>query len=68
MKHGPASRLTAAEIEEIVTKPSLNIIHRAHLQKDDFKKQEYMERCGGCSAMLRGMRPQPHSQSASSSN
>ena len=30
--------------------------------KTDFEKFGYTDRCGGCSAMLRGIYPQPHAQ------
>ena len=62
-KHGPATRLTAAEMEEIAARPDQHIAHKAHLKKEDFMKYGYTERCGGCSAMLRGMKAQPHSDS-----
>ena len=60
-KRGPGSRLTGAEVEEIATRPDPNIVHRAHLKREDFQKFGHTDRCGGCSAMLRGMKPQPHS-------
>ncbi len=55
-KHGPGTRLTAGEMEEIKTQVQPKIIHWAHLEKADFEKYGITDRCGGCSALLRRRR------------
>jgi hypothetical protein len=59
-KHGPGLRLTPGEMEEIKARENPMIVHKAHLKKADFEKFRYTDRCRGCSAMLRGLRAQPH--------
>ena len=59
-KHGPGTRLTEGEMEEIQANKAPKILHRAHLKKADFEKFGYTDRCGGCSAHLRGLHVQPH--------
>ena len=38
------------------------IVHRAHHRKADFEKRGFTDRCPGCTAILRGLHVQPHSQ------
>ena len=59
-KHGPGTRLTEGEMEEIKSQVPPKITHRAHLRKADFEKHGFTDRCGGCSAILRGLNIQPH--------
>ena len=61
-KQGPGTRLTEGEMEEIRARENPRIVHRAHLRKADFDKYGYTDRCGGCSAILRGLRAQPHAE------
>ena len=58
--HGPGTRLTEGEKEAIRAQEKPQIIHRAHLRKSDFEKYGFTDRCGGCSAILRGLNGQPH--------
>ena len=60
VKHGPGRRLTPGEVEEVQTKENLDIVHRAHLRRADFDRFGFTDRCAGCSAMIRGLKPQPH--------
>ena len=46
--HGPGTRLTEGEKEEIREQEKPNIVHRAHLRKKDFDKYGFTDRCGGC--------------------
>ena len=62
VKHGPGRRLTSSEVEEIQTKDKSNIVHRAHLRRADFERFGFTDRCPGCSAIIRGLKPQPHSE------
>jgi hypothetical protein len=62
IKHGPGTRLTAGEMEEIQARADPEITHRAHLTKNDFEKFGYTDNCRGCAAKLRGMKPQPHAE------
>jgi hypothetical protein len=62
VKQGPGRRLTPGEVEEIATKETLDIARRAHLRKTDFDKFGFTDRCPGCSAMIRGLRIQPHAE------
>ena len=61
-RHGPGRALTTEEKDEMRTqsKDVPRGIHRAHLRKVDFDKFGYTDRCGGCSAILRGLHIQPH--------
>ena len=56
-KHGPGTRLTEGEMEDIRSEVRLKISRRAYLRKADFEKHGYTDRCGGCSATLRGGEP-----------
>ncbi len=62
IKHGPCTRLTAGEMEDIQAREDPETVHRTHLTKADFDKFGYIDKCGGCSAKLRGMRPQPNAE------
>ena len=62
IKHGPGTRLTAGEMEGIQARVDPEITHRAHLSKSDFEKFGYTDKCRGCAAKLRGMKPQPHAE------
>ena len=66
VKHGPGRRLTTEEMQEIATNENPKIIHKAHLRKADFEKYGFTDRCPGCSAILRGLHVQPHSQACRS--
>ena len=37
------------------------LVHKAHLRRADFERHGYTDRCAGCSAILRGLHVQPHS-------
>ena len=50
------------EKEEIRSRGKPLIVHRAHLRKADFEKYGHKDRCAGCSAILRGLQPQPHGE------
>jgi hypothetical protein len=60
IKHGPGTRLTAGEMEEIQACEDPGIIHRTHLRKAGLQRLGYTDRRGRCSAMLRGMHARPH--------
>ena len=62
VKHGPGRELTEEEKKELRTgvADGPGIVHRAHLRKADFERFGYTDRCGGCSAILRGLHIQPH--------
>ena len=60
VKAGPGRQLTSEEKEDIKTSQAPKIVHRAHLRKDDFEMHGYTDRCPGCSAILRGLKTQPH--------
>ena len=62
VKQGPGRTLTEEEKREISTNEAPKILHRAHLRRTDFDKHGYTDRCPGCSAILRGLHLQPHSQ------
>ena len=62
VKHGPGRRLTPGEVEEVMTKENPDIVHRAHLRRADFDRYGFTDRCAGCSAMIRGLKPQPHAE------
>ena len=62
VKQGPGRRLTPGEVEEIATKETPKIVHRAHLRKADFETFGFTDRCAGCSAIIRGLRIQPHAE------
>jgi hypothetical protein len=62
VKNGPGRKLTKEETEEIAMNENPKIVHRAHLRKTDFEKHGFTDRCPGCSAILRGLHVQPHSQ------
>ena len=60
--HGPGRGLTRGEMEEMATQETPSIVHRAHLTKKDFDKFGFTDRCPGCSAIIRGLRVQPHAE------
>ena len=60
VKAGPGRVLSKEDIEDIKTSEAPRILHRAHLRRQDFDRRGCADRCGGCAAMLRGLRPQPH--------
>ena len=60
--HGPGRRLTPGEMEEMATQETPSIVHRAHLTKKNFDKFCFTDRCRGCSAIIRGLRVQPHAE------
>ena len=62
VKQGPGRTLTEEEKHDISTNEAPKIVHRAHLRRTDFDKHGYTDRCPGCSAILRGLHVQPHSQ------
>ena len=62
VKSGPGRKLTEQEKTEISMNEGPKIVHRAHLRRADFDKHGYTDRCPGCSALLRGLHVQPHSQ------
>jgi hypothetical protein len=62
VKSGPGRKLTEQERTEIAMNEGPRILHRAHLRRADFDKHGYTDRCPGCSALLRGLHAQPHSQ------
>ena len=64
VKAGPGRRLTPGEVDEVATrdKDGPRIVHRAHLKKADFEKHGFTDRCSGCSALIRGLRIQPHAE------
>ena len=61
VKHGPGRRLTEAEAVGIAAQEVQTLIHKAHLRRADFERHGYTDRCAGCSAILRGLHVQPHS-------
>ena len=54
--HGPGRRLTLGEMEEMATQETPS------LTKKDFDKFGFTDRCPGCSAIIRGLRVQPHAE------
>jgi hypothetical protein len=62
VKNGPGRKLTEEERTQITVNEGPRIVHRAHLRRADFDKHGYTDRCPGCSALLRGLHAQPHSQ------
>ena len=62
VKQGPGRTFAEEEKHEISTNEAPKIVHRAHLRRTDFDKHGYTDRCPGCSAILRGLHIQPHSQ------
>ncbi len=58
--HGPGTRLTEGEVKELRSKENPQIVHRAHLRRAAYDQFGFNDRCGGCSALLRGLRVQPH--------
>ncbi len=50
-KHGPGTRLTAGEMEEIKSQEQQKIVHQAHLKRAG--KYGFSDKRGGCSAMIR---------------
>ena len=62
VKAGPGRNLTEEEKMDIMSREVPRIVHRAHLRKTDFEKHGFTDRCPGCSAILRGLNTQPHSQ------
>lgn len=62
-RNGQGAAMTQEEVEEIRHQgASGQKPHTAHIVKKDFEKHGYTDRCAGCSAMLRKMDPQPHSE------
>ena len=59
---GPGRNLTVEEKMDIMSREAPRIVHRAQLRKTDFEKHGFIDRCPGCSAILRGLNTQPHSQ------
>ncbi len=53
-EHGPGTRLTAGEMEEIKSQEQQKIINKALLKRMDFEKCGFSDRCGGCSAIAWG--------------
>ena len=53
--------MTEDEKQDIEANDTDRIAHRAHLKKSDFERHGYIDRCPGCSAILRGLHVQPHS-------
>ena len=45
-------KLTEEEKQDIITDEAPRVIHRAHLQRADFDKHGYTDRCLRCSAIL----------------
>ena len=43
-------------------KEDMKIVRRAHLKKSDFERYGFTDRCPGCSALIRGLRIQPHAE------
>ncbi len=62
VKSGPGRKMNEQEVEDIRTSDAPKVVHRAHLRRGDFDKYGYTDRCAGCSAILRGLRLQPHSE------
>ena len=62
VKSGPGRKMTEQELVDIKTSDKPQIVHRAHLRRGDFDKHGYTDRCRGCSAILRGLHVQPHSE------
>ena len=60
VKQGPGRRLSPEEVEEVATEVVPKLVHKAHLRKTDFEKYGFTDRCGGCSAIIRGLHIQPH--------
>ena len=56
-RHGPGTRVTEGEMEEIEARGNPMIVLRAHLRSADFLKFRYTDRCGGCSARPAPCRP-----------
>ena len=56
---GPAVRMSEEERERVLLKET-SVPHRTHRFKKDFVEFGYTDRCAGCSALMREMRPQPH--------
>ena len=53
--------MTEDELEKVLLKET-SVPHRTHRFRKDFAKHGYTDRCPGCSALYRDMRPQPHSE------
>ena len=58
----PGRRLTQGGTEEMATQETPSIVHGAHLTKKDFDKFGFTDRCPGFSAIIRGLRVQPHAE------
>ena len=50
------------EVEEIETQDNLDIAHRTNFRRADSNKFGFTDRCPGCSAMIRGLKLQPHAE------
>ena len=59
-KAGPGVRMSEEEMAKVLLKEP--VIHRTHRFKKDFVEHGFTDRCPGCSALLRDMHPQPHSE------
>ena len=46
----------------MATQETPSIVHGAHLTKKDLDKFGFTDRCPGCSAIIRGLRVQPHAE------
>ena len=59
----PGERLSPDDIVKIIEKEASphQLPHRPHRFKADFERHGCTDRCPGCSAMLRNMHTQPHS-------
>ena len=59
-KAGPGVRMSEEEQAKVLLREPAT--HRTHRFKKDFVELGYTDRCPGCSALLRDMHPQPHSE------
>jgi hypothetical protein len=63
IQHGPGTRMKPEEMDEIRTMGAAVSAPRSMpLNKTDFEKFGYTDRCAGCSSILRGMKRQHHSE------
>ena len=58
VKAGPGVRMSEDELSKVLLKET-SVPHRTHRFKKDFAKHGYTNRCPGCSALYRDMRPSP---------
>ena len=59
VKAGLGRNLTEEEKADIMSREAPRIVHRAHLRSE---KHGFTDRCPSCSAILRGLNTQPHSE------